>query len=205
VVDSEPPESGLEGNPLDVQVPASATRKTELHGKEVRDLTPDSVAFFAKVHVRAGDEDKVRFNRAIYQVDDAIRQAAGDQAKSVDEIIQSRLDAKAVIEANQDSEYLEERIANTQDRIKKLTYEEVAKACGMNDQTIFKLGRELGCPESPFKTWANVSNWIAEKINQADNPREILRSLLEAESRSQQEAPSEVEEQAHTHRASVRM
>jgi len=201
----EPWDYGSEGNPLDVQVPASATRKTELHGKALRDMSPDSVAFFAKVPMRGGDEDKIRFYRAIYQVNQAIREAAVGQTKSVDEIIQSRLDTEAVIEANQDSEDLEKRIANTQDRIKKLTYEEVAKACGMNEARIFRLGRELGCPESPFKIWANVSNWIADEINRADNPRETLQRLLESENLSQRETSSEAQEEAHSHRASMRM
>jgi len=107
----EPWDYGKEGNPLDVRVPASATRRTELHGKPIRDLSSDSVAFFAKVSVRAGDEDKVLFYRAIYQVNQALREAAEDQSKSVDEIIRSRVDTKAVIEGNKTgSEELERRI-----------------------------------------------------------------------------------------------
>lgn len=144
----EPWDYASEGNPLDVPVPANATRKTELHGKALRDLSPDSVAFFAKVTVRGGDDDKILFYRAIYQVDHAIRQSARDQGNSVDEIIRSRLDAKAVIAGKEDSQDLEKRIAETQGRIKKLT---------------------------------------------------------ESKSQSQREAPSEVEERAHTRRASVRM
>jgi hypothetical protein len=114
---SEPWDYGKEGNPLDVRVPASATRRTELHGKAIRDLSPDSVAFFAKVSVRAGDEDKVLFYRAIYQVNQALREAAEDQSKSVDEIIRSRVDTEAVIEGNKTgSEELERRITDANER-----------------------------------------------------------------------------------------
>jgi hypothetical protein len=67
----EPWDYGREGNLLDIRVPASATRRSDLHGKALRELSPDSVAFFAKVSVRGGDEDKVRVYRAIYQVDQA--------------------------------------------------------------------------------------------------------------------------------------
>jgi hypothetical protein len=116
---AQPWDYGREGNPLDLRVPASATRRTELHGKELRDLSPDSILFFAKVPVRGGDEEKIRFYRAIYQVDQAISQAAADQSKSIDEIIQARLDTKAVIGRDKiDAEELEKRIADTQGRLR---------------------------------------------------------------------------------------
>jgi len=115
---SEPWDYGKEGNPLDVQVPASATRRTELQGKAIRELSLDSIAFFAKVSVRGGDADKVRFYRAIYQADEVLRQAAEDPSKPATDIIQSRLDAQAVIAGNKaGSEVLEKRIADAQERI----------------------------------------------------------------------------------------
>lgn len=80
---------GIEGNPLDVKLSPSVSRVVALHGKPIRDLSEENVRFFAKVSVRPGDEDKMRFYRALYQVLGAIDHS---NAKSFEEDL-DRLDA----------------------------------------------------------------------------------------------------------------
>jgi len=113
---------GTEGNPLDVQITASVSRVFALHGKAIRGLSEENVRFFAKVSVRGGDEDKIRFYRALYQVvpawDDEV--PFEDEVARLDEVFRDRVSKNLVIraevEGNGSGEKLEEHIENARKR-----------------------------------------------------------------------------------------
>jgi hypothetical protein len=92
---------GAEGNPLDVHVSPHVSRVTALHGKPLRELSTENLKFFGQVSVRGTDPEKVRFYRAVYQVN-----AEWDKAKPFEEdvervegVLRGRVDCKEVVHA----------------------------------------------------------------------------------------------------------
>ena len=112
----------IDGNPLDVKLTPSVSRVFALHGKPIRDLSEENVRFFAKVSVRAGDEDKMRFYRALYQVVGAMDDSTAFERdlERLDTLFQDRVSTGKIITTtpgrNGAEGKLEERIENARKR-----------------------------------------------------------------------------------------
>ena len=113
---------GSEGNPLDVKITPSVSRVVSLHGKPIRGLSEENVRFFAKVTVRGGDEDKIRFYRALYQVARGWNQNElfEDDVERMDKVFRDRMSKNLVMSAGTErkgsGERMEERIAEAAKR-----------------------------------------------------------------------------------------
>jgi phage recombination protein Bet len=113
----------VEGNPLDVKVTQSVSRVVGLHGKPIRDLSEENVRFFAKVSVRAGDENKMRFYRGLYQVvramDDSNSKTFEQDLERLDTLFRERISKGEIIASagkNGTGAKLEERIESARKR-----------------------------------------------------------------------------------------
>lgn len=113
---------GSEGNPLDVEVSPSVSRVVSLHGKAIRGLSEENVRFFAKVTVRGGDAEKIRFYRALYQVGRGWNQNQlfEDDVERMDRVFRDRISKNLVMSAGAErkgsDEKMEERIAQAAKR-----------------------------------------------------------------------------------------
>jgi hypothetical protein len=113
----------VEGNPLDVKITPAVSRVVALHGKAIRDLSEENVRFFARVSVRGGDQEKIRFYRALYQVvgmmDDSGERFENDLER-INEVVRERISKGCVLEARFGSNgvgaQLEERIETANKR-----------------------------------------------------------------------------------------
>jgi RecT family len=114
-----------DGNPLDVKVTPSVSRVVALHGKAMRELSEENVRFFANVSVRGGDEEKVRFYRALYQVvgvlDCSGTTVFENDLERLDKLFRERISQGAIVAAelagsNGAGAKLEERISNARKR-----------------------------------------------------------------------------------------